>query len=263
MVNSPLTSPAVCYGMHPTPSRPRAGFTLTELAVVLVIIGLLLGAVMAGRDLIRHAEINASLKDIEKIKMGVAAYKMRRGLPGDHSAAEQRWGSAPSCPGNASSGTCNGNGNGRIDSMLYTGSEATFFWQHLGLAGLIEGSFAPNWPLGSLDATYAPHLTIEQWGVMATHGLDDAYFYPNAPQLTYLLIGRLNTQTYMTGYANPAVTCYEARAIDGKIDDEKPSSGMVQGLRTRCTDTLDPLAASSARYTPTVNDETILGMRAE
>lgn len=243
-------------------STARQGFTLVESAVVLVIIGLLLGGVLLGRDLVHVAEITASIRDMDRIKTGIASFQRRRGIPGDWTGAEQRWGSGPACPAVSGEASCNGNGNGILDSTAYTGSETTFFWQHLGKAGLIEGSYHPHWPLGRLDATHAPHLTIDRWGVMPVRGLDDAYFYPGTPERTFLLLGELNTQSFLTSYANPSVTCYEARAVDGKIDDERPSSGIVQGLRTRCTDTLDPLAAATARYTPTVSDRTILGIRA-
>lgn len=245
----------------PLPS-PRAAFTLTETAVVLVIVGLLLGGVLMGRDLVHNAEIVASVRDLERIKTGIATFKMRRGIPGDYAGAEQRWGAAPACPGNASTGSCNGNANSVIDSFVFTGSEATFFWQHLGLANLIPGNFNPNWPLGAINATHAPHLTISDWGLSVVHGLDSAYFYGATPARPQLLIGRLNTQTFLTGYANPSIPCFDARAVDGKIDDEKPGSGTVQAIRTYCTTDSNP-AAVGVSYTPTVNDDTILAIRAD
>ena len=87
-----------------TGMRSHAGFTLIELSIVLVIIGLLIGAVFVGRDLIHAAEIRSTISQIEKTKTAVASFKSKYNcLPGD-------------CP-NATdyfTGAVNGDGDGKI-----------------------------------------------------------------------------------------------------------------------------------------------------
>jgi prepilin-type N-terminal cleavage/methylation domain-containing protein len=66
----------------------RAGFTLIEMAIVLVIIGLIVGAVVAGRDLIRASEVRATISQIEKYNTAANTFQEKYGyLPGDVTAS--------------------------------------------------------------------------------------------------------------------------------------------------------------------------------
>jgi len=119
--------------------RPQTGFTLVEIAVVLVIIGLLLGGVLKGQELINSAKAKAIANEFRNTATMIAAYQDRfRALPGDDKSASSHFSSAN-----------NGNGNGVIDGTWSsteastTGStpaESTYIWQHLRLANLAPGS---------------------------------------------------------------------------------------------------------------------------
>ena len=117
--------------------KKQSGFTLIELAIVLVIIGLLLGGVLKGQELINSAKVKNFASDFRNIPIYIYAYQDKyRALPGDDSKATTR--------GFGSVGAVNGNGNGALEGKwtdnLATTSEAYQFWQHVRLAALATGS---------------------------------------------------------------------------------------------------------------------------
>lgn len=113
--------------------KRQAGFTLVEIAIVLVIIGLLLGGVLKGQELIESAKVKNIAQDMRSISVAVLTYQDRfRALPGDDPGALARWGQ----------GTCQvGNGNGLIEGQWDGGiaTEAGCAWQHLRRANLMTG----------------------------------------------------------------------------------------------------------------------------
>ncbi len=103
----------------------QAGFTLVEIAIVLVIIGLLLGGVLKGQELVTQARIKNIANDFNGISAAVFTYQDRyKALPGDDRGSAARWPLATA-----------GDGNGTIAA----GGEDAEFWFHLRLAGLISG----------------------------------------------------------------------------------------------------------------------------
>lgn len=112
--------------------RKQMGFTLVEIAVVLVIIGLLLGGVLKGQELITQAKIRNVAKDFDGLTAAIYSYQDRyRGLPGDDGGAKTRW-----------SLTNGGNGDGLIDGKYNSATdndESRLFWLELRKAGFIGG----------------------------------------------------------------------------------------------------------------------------
>jgi prepilin-type N-terminal cleavage/methylation domain-containing protein len=112
----------------------EAGFTLVEIAIVLVIIGLLLGGILKGQEMITQAKIKNAINDFNGINVAVTSYQDRyRFLPGDDPGATARWTvQAPT----------SGNGDGVVTG-LYNDATATteshLFWQHLRIAGFVPG----------------------------------------------------------------------------------------------------------------------------
>ena len=103
----------------------QAGFTLVEIAIVLVIIGLLLGGVLKGQSLIDSARVKNIIQQSTSLTSAVNAYQDKfRALPGDDVQGTTH------APG----ATANGNGDGQI-------TEYQLAPQHLALAGFITGSF--------------------------------------------------------------------------------------------------------------------------
>ena len=116
--------------------RNQSGFTLIEIAIVLVIIGLLLGGVLKGQELINSARVKNLAGDFKNIPVFIYGYQDKfKALPGDDSAANTHVSGT-----NASTGGTIGNGviEGFWNSPIQT-EESYLFWQHVRLAGLAPG----------------------------------------------------------------------------------------------------------------------------
>jgi prepilin-type N-terminal cleavage/methylation domain-containing protein len=118
--------------------KEERGFTLVEIAIVLVIIGLLLGGILKGQEMITQAKIKNVIADMSGVSAAMYGYQDRyRALPGDDKGAVTRWSIAT-----APTGT---QGNGVVEGA-YTaaGTEALAFWDQLRRAGFVSGSGAEN-----------------------------------------------------------------------------------------------------------------------
>jgi prepilin-type N-terminal cleavage/methylation domain-containing protein len=115
----------------------QTGFTLIELAIVLVIIGLLLGGVLRGQELINSARVKSLTREFQNIQVYIYGYQDRfRALPGDDPAAVNHLAAATQ---GATPPAGNGLIDGAWDSAL-PASESYLFWEHVRLAGLAPGS---------------------------------------------------------------------------------------------------------------------------
>ena len=176
----------------------QAGFTLIELAIVLVIIGLLLGGVLRGQELINSAKVKNMVTDIKNVQIYVYSYQDKfKALPGDDKSAITHVGA-----------TTNGNGNGVIDGAwnATTVTESYSFWQHVRLAGLAAGST----DAALTNTTYLP--TNNEGGQVGVQ---------SNPQ---------NTITGLTGsYAvcSGGIVGKIAKQIDSQMDDGDTTKGSV------------------------------------
>jgi prepilin-type N-terminal cleavage/methylation domain-containing protein len=115
--------------------QQQHGFTLVEIAIVLVIIGLLLGGILKGQEMITQAKIKNVIADMSGVSAAMYGYQDRyRALPGDDKNST-RWSLTP--PASA--------GNGVVEGK-YTeaGKESLLFWDHLRRAGFVSGTGAEN-----------------------------------------------------------------------------------------------------------------------
>jgi prepilin-type N-terminal cleavage/methylation domain-containing protein len=178
----------------------QSGFTLVEIAIVLVIIGLLLGGVLKGQELINSAKIKNLVNDMNGISTAVYGYQDRfKALPGDDINAATRW-----------TGTTAGNGNsavaGAFNSATAT-NESRLFWQHLRLAGFIGGDTASTaQPLNAIGGIM---------GVQAGAGNQTV-----ATDGTQGLAGLIVCHTNVLGRI--------AESLDNQLDDGKPNGGAVR-----------------------------------
>ena len=128
----------------------QVGFTLIELSIVLVIIGLIVGGVLTGQDLIKAAEIRATVGQYEKYNTAVNTFRTKyNGIPGDLlTSSAQAFGlpcisaaAFPTCTGASVTGI--GDGNGLITDANATNAnsalgETLLIWSQLSSASLIE-----------------------------------------------------------------------------------------------------------------------------
>ncbi len=123
--------------------RKQSGFTLIEIAIVLVIIGLLLGGVLKGQELITSARVRNLVSLQDGVKAAFFGFQDRfKALPGDYLVATTHINGA----------TQNGNGDGQI-----AGTEAIAAWEHLSKAGFITGSYTYAAAVATTTNPYSPY----------------------------------------------------------------------------------------------------------
>lgn len=143
----------------------QQGFTLIEIAIVLVIIGLLLGGVLKGQELITGARVRNLIQQQDGVKAAYFGFLDRfRALPGDYANATTTITGISTVACNAG----NGDGDGQIEAA---NNENTLSWEHLSKAGFINGTYtcaatvsqatSPTNPYGQFldlifDNQYAP-----------------------------------------------------------------------------------------------------------
>jgi prepilin-type N-terminal cleavage/methylation domain-containing protein len=126
--------------------RNQSGFTLIEIAIVLVIIGLLLGGVLKGQELINSAKVKNLATDFRNIPVFIYGYQDKfKALPGDDTGAVTHVAGTPATT------PATKQGNGVVDGLwnsLTNTDESYLFWQHVRLAGLAPGPTAiPGAPI--------------------------------------------------------------------------------------------------------------------
>ncbi len=126
--------------------RNQTGFTLIEIAIVLVIIGLLLGGVMKGQELINSAKVKNLATDFKNVPIYIYGYQDKfRSLPGDDALAVSHVGAAAVLCSPTAANKCamsNGLIDGKWDTVGTT-DESYVFWNHVRLAGLLTGATDP------------------------------------------------------------------------------------------------------------------------
>ena len=226
----------------------KKGFSLIELSIVLVILGLLIGGVLFGQSLVLAAELRSVASDIDRFKTAIYTfYDKYGGIPGDISDATQFWGTSSSCPNGAGTGTqtCDGNGNGRltvVNPLVF--HESARAWQHLANAQLIEGNYT------GVQAASTPYFTAGinvpsskiggGFSLTEAHGtptgnFNGAIWTDGTSWGVVLFFGAQHASSFRLPILRPT----EAWNIDMKMDDGQPDegfimSGRVSGITDNC-----------------------------
>ena len=213
------------------------GFSLVELSIVLVILGLLTGGILTGQNLIRAAELRSVTTEFQSYQTAVMTFRDKYfALPGDMRSATDFWGASAAgatCATTAAAGTatCNGDANGDVD-LSANSEERMRFWQHLANAGLIEGSYTGvagggGSGHGVLNENIpAAKFSNSGWYIQFRDSLGSSTFY----DLDYGNGLQFGAPTTTGSTLNPALTPEEAWNIDTKMDDGKPGMGKIMAV---------------------------------
>lgn len=217
----------------------KLGFTLIELSVVIIIIGLIIGSVLVGKDLVRSAEIRSTISQIEQYNSAVRTFQTKyNGIPGDlkytDAAASGLYRITNAYVGYYGYGDGDGlvrNGSGapgpNANMRLY--GEPFMFWRHLGEAGLINGNYgaglntaAESGVVSSLEEVnkYIPAAKLTASTIAVGSPLDGRNYFLLIKMPTTTGVGAFGPST------NP-LTAQEAYNMDSKIDDGLPTTGVV------------------------------------
>jgi len=189
----------------------QSGFTLIEIAIVMVIIGLLLGGVLKGQEMITNARIKNVVNDYQGISAAIFSYQDRyNAIPGDDSNAVARWGV----------GTVDGDGDGVITGVYTLAAntdESGNIWDHLHLSNLIGG-------------TGLTHPTVAFGGVVGIENI--------------AILG--GTAICMNG-----IQARHAEIIDTQLDDGLIDSGDIQANAGAATAGMPAAATYNVAAAPT------------
>lgn len=206
-------------------TKARSGFTLVELSIVLVIIGLIIGGVLTGQQIIQNARITNAINGIQAYQGQLQTYTQNYGtMPGDDPSATTRFPSMGQ--------SVNGNNNGKIgtassfDTTSTTGeaSESLHVWAHLRAAGLVK-----NQVTGGTTAIQPPNPFGGVFGFQ--NGAFGGVF-----TTTVLCIDK--------------VTAGAAQAIDARLDDGTSDAGAIQS-----TPYINATGSSANAPTATYSDD--------
>ena len=201
----------------------QSGFTLVEIAIVLVIIGLLLGGILKGQELINSAKVKNLANDFRVIPTYIYAYQDKfKALPGDDPAADTH------LPGGGLSDKGNGNGviDGAWNSQTAT-DESFMFWRHVRLANLAAG------PTVLADPEYVPKNAVS--GILGVSSTTTA-------------------QIHITGMTGTYQVCSKgilgkfAKQLDIQMDDGNTATGSMRAV-------LDTAAVGTAAVATNLIDE--------
>lgn len=260
-------------------------FSLVELSIVLVILGLLVGGILAGQSLIRAAELRAVGAEYTRFRTAVAAYQDKYfSYPGDMANATSFWGTATNCPGteaqpSSTPATCNGNSDGVLSETTPGSNEIFRFWQHLANAGLVEGIYTGVRVSSAANSSAIAGLNVPaskiansgwtaiDYGTATISDITRPYSTstPYSPSWVFegyyghVLIFGANKTNDLTN--NPILMPVEAWNIDTKLDDGRSGLGKIRALefQTSCSDvgsSTTVALAASANYDRTVNSPT-------
>ncbi|PIR38086.1 MAG: hypothetical protein COV35_07550 [Alphaproteobacteria bacterium CG11_big_fil_rev_8_21_14_0_20_39_49] len=211
--------------------RPENGFTLIELSIVIVIIGLIVAGIVGGQALVEQAKIRSQILEFQKYKVAYNAFKLEyNAIPGDFNMASQYW-----------PGALDGDGSGRLNvhndwatiPNNVNGRESLLFFYHLSLAGIIPDSYNNTSTLG----VGYPELIISKGKGMTAGNVrwGGANFQTSASvdfkAGLYLQVGR---PELISGSMNDQIGTSDPRTysnIDTKIDDGNPVEGIFLAHR--------------------------------
>lgn len=210
-------------------NNKTSGVTVVEIGIVVLVVGLLLGGIISGQEMINSTRIRAEISQLTKDFNAITAFRAKyKALPGDYDKA------APTILGAT---TLNGNGDGQIaqDDGLTLGSginfstESLYFWEHLSLASMIDFGAIASATAITVGTTH-PQAKVGIGGVFAYSSVADYNHYfriglrDATPVQNIVFTSNMPDDNMMT----PAA----AYGIDDKMDDGNAFTGNVRAMTT-------------------------------
>ena len=205
--------------------RTEQGFTLIELSIVIVIIGLIVAGVVGGQVIVRQAALRSLVTEYNQYKVAVNAFKLEYdAVPGDFNKADQYW-----------TGATAGNGDKKVFNWR---TEAVRFWDHLERAELISGSYTGVQQPANPRIVGGVNVPSAKFGKGVLFSADHVSFgnvntcaSANTQRL-FGVIDNVNLFIAAKPTANgctilPFLEVKEAHGLDVKIDDGEPAAGIL------------------------------------
>ena len=235
-------------GEYKDATRRQRGFTLIELSIVLTIIGLIVGGILKGQELINNARIKTQVAQIDSIKSAVLTFQDRYGyLPGDFNNA--------SSLGFTTSGSIDGDGNGYIAASGSTSAsaaaapttESIMAWPELSATNLLGGYYVPA------NETLAGIANAEANAYMPGKITGSRLWLATFTDTQYPKIGtlaiRLQKEISTTVVPATGLTAPDMYGLDAKYDDGLPLSGSISVVGSLTGATSGCISADSATGT--------------
>ncbi len=209
----------------------KHGFSLIELSIVLVILGLLTGGVLTGQNLIRAAELRSVSTQHQGYQTAAYSFRDRYfSLPGDLSNATDFWGAST---------VANGDADGQLEAATTDGGagEMYGFWEQLALAGMIEGTYSGasgDGGAGLQDSVVgvnvpAGKIGTSGWSVMYLGTISSSSSFFDGSYANAFIFGTKVTASVTSA---AAIRPEEAWNLDIKVDDGSPELGKVRAVKT-------------------------------
>ncbi|NBX03552.1 MAG: prepilin-type N-terminal cleavage/methylation domain-containing protein [Alphaproteobacteria bacterium] len=238
-------------------SKHHKGFTMLEMALVVTIIGLIIGGVMAGQHLMRSAELRGVLSEYDQYLKAIKQFQDKfQALPGD-------------TDNNGRIGAVTNIANGVQDTTTpATVAEQFLVWSTLKTNKLIDGTYTGA---GSGTAAAAvPGVNVPASKVSGAGWTFNYYLQTsNSTNIklwadSYGHVFWFGAKTANTATTSPAITGIEANNIDSKLDDGSPGLGKVRAWRTDsstspakdCTVAANDTTQNAATYNQTTSGNT-------
>jgi len=196
------------------------GFTLIEMAIILVIIAIVVASITVGTKLIHASKVRSVVTDFQKIETAISSFETKyNALPGDMNNA-QRY--LSQCVDYGGGKTCNGDGDGDVEAGAGV-FEAYRVFQHLSLSGMVDRYFSGNDGDDSERIWYKSKISKNAYFIVTNNGVTS---HIGSGINNYI---RLSTPDAEASSTSCVISARDAEAIDEKMDDMTSSTGNLRG----------------------------------
>jgi prepilin-type N-terminal cleavage/methylation domain-containing protein len=211
-------------------NKNQNGFTLVEISIVMIIIGLLIGGTFGGMKLIENMQVNRTVQDLKAIESAGLTFKDAYGrIPGDITNPSTR---LPNC----TVAPCATGGDGdrqldaalAVDASITSANERFTFWNHLTAADLVSLGVKNTTDTNFGEGQPSAHIG---GGYRVSRHNGQLFVLPGEPILSGTIIYLYNTP--VAAYATTdwfSVPCGQIRSVDLKMDDGLPLNGKLYGM---------------------------------